>query len=208
MTFMKRALLALTLAAAIPFAASAAEGVSYNYVEAGYAKTDAKSSFADSDGWAVNGSYAFAPNFHVFGGYSKQETDSKNIVFGNSVFRSPSIDVDNWNVGVGYNHELTKRVDLLTRVAYQQSKADVNGLSLSDKIKGGSVEAGVRGTLTPNWEGYALAGYQDYDKGYDAKFYGRIGTLVKFNQSWGITADAKFLDGGQKEFFVGPRFSF
>ncbi|MBX9401303.1 porin [Lysobacter sp. BMK333-48F3] len=202
---MKRALLALTLAAALPFAAAnAAEGVSYNYVEAGYAKTDAKNSFADSDGWAINGSYAFLPNFHVFGGYSKQETDSENF----GTFRIPSVDVDQWNVGVGYNHELTKRVDLVTRVAYQQNKTDYGSWFGDYKLKGGSVEAGVRGTLTPNWEGYAFAGYQDYDKHYDGEFYGRIGTQVKFNQNWGITADAKFIDGGQKEFFIGPRYSF
>jgi len=205
---MKRALLALTLAAALPFAAAnAAEGVSYNYVEAGYAKTDGKNSFNDGDGWAINGSYAFHPNFHVFGGYSKQETDSYTInggpIFGS--VRIPGHDVDQWNVGVGYNHELTKRVDLVTRVAYQQNKDDGRW---DEKLKGGSVEAGVRGTLTPNWEGYAFAGYQDYDKHYDGEFYGRIGTQVKFNQNWGITADAKFIDGGQKEFFIGPRFSF
>ena len=203
---MKRALLALTLAAAVPFAASAAEGVSYNYVEAGYAKTDAKSSFADSDGWAINGSYAFAPNFHVFGGYSKQETDSRNLILGNNSFRIPSIDVDNWNVGVGYNHELSKRVDLLTRLSYQQSKADVNGFNANEKLKGGSVEAGVRGTLTPNWEGYALAGYQDYDKGYDGKFYGRVGAQWKFNPQWGVSGEVKF-NGDETQWFVGPRLS-
>ncbi|MGO1071037.1 porin [Lysobacter sp. CA199] len=200
---MKRALLALTLAAALPLSASAAEGISYNYVEAGYAKTDGKYSSGDADGWAIAGSYAFLPNFHAFAGYSKQETDSRN--FGG--FRVPSTDLDTWNVGVGYNHELSKRVDLVTRIAYEQRKFD-NSLFGSDKLKGGNVEVGVRGSLAPNWEGYAFAGYQDYDQHYDGKAYGRIGTQVKFNQSWGITADAKFIDGGEKEFFIGPRFSF
>lgn len=215
---MKRALLALTLAAALPFTASAAEGISYNYVEAGYAKTDAKSSFNDADGWAIAGSYAFLPNFHVFGGYSKQETDSFKV--DGIPGLSYSYDLDNWNLGVGYNHELSKRVDLVTRIAYQESKADF-GYGASEKHKGGSVEVGVRGSLAPNWEGYAFAGYQDLDTKYKGfiedtgfqkpdndKFYGRIGTQVKFNQNWGITADAKFIDGGNKEFFIGPRYSF
>ncbi|MFK3648145.1 diffusible signal factor-reguated Ax21 family protein [Lysobacter enzymogenes] len=212
---MKRALLALTLAAALPFAASAAEGVSYNYVEAGYAKIDAKNKFADSDGWTIAGSYAFHPNFHVFGSYSKQETDSHNYLIGGTSFRTPSADFDRFNVGVGYNHELSNRVDLVTRIAYEQNKYDFSGFS--DKFKGGFVEAGVRGTLTPNWEGYAFAGYQDFDNTrsygsladkYDSKFYARVGTLVKFNNNWGITADAKFIDGGEKEYFIGPRYSF
>lgn len=201
---MKRALLALTLAAALPFAASAAEGVSYTYAEAGYAKTDGENKFSDADGWAIGGSYAFHPNFHVFGSYNQQKTDAFTW---NDAIRIPGHDVDHWRLGVGYNHELSKRVDLVTRIAYENNKADYDSFG-EFKLKGGSVEAGVNGTLTPNWEGYAFAGYQDYDNHYDGKFYGRIGTLVKFNQNWGITADAKFIDGGEKEFFIGPRFSF
>ena len=72
---MKKSLLALTLLAALPFAASAADGVSYNYVEAGYLATDLDNSSTDADGWAINGSAAIAPNFHLFGGYAGQKTD-------------------------------------------------------------------------------------------------------------------------------------
>ena len=39
---MKSSLLALGLLAALPFAASATDGLSYNYVEGGYVNTDAK----------------------------------------------------------------------------------------------------------------------------------------------------------------------
>ncbi|HAI45793.1 MAG TPA: Ax21 family protein, partial [Stenotrophomonas sp.] len=39
---MKTSLLALGLLAALPFAASATDGLSYNYVEGGYVNTDAK----------------------------------------------------------------------------------------------------------------------------------------------------------------------
>ena len=56
---MKKSLLALTLLAAAPFAASAAEGVSYNYVEGGYVAS--KISGPDADGWAIGGSGAIAP---------------------------------------------------------------------------------------------------------------------------------------------------
>ena len=74
---MKKSLLALTLLVAAPFAASAAEGVSYNYVEGGYAATNTDG--ADADGWGLNGSVAIAPNFHLFGGYSNQEIDDTSI---------------------------------------------------------------------------------------------------------------------------------
>src|SRR5690606_38571305 len=73
---MKKSLLALTLLAlpalAVSTAASAAEGVSYNYVEGGYSATNLDKA-PDSDGWGLNGSVAIAPNFHVFGSYNQQD---------------------------------------------------------------------------------------------------------------------------------------
>lgn len=184
---MKKSLFSLGLLAALPFAASAADGVSYNYVEAGYAATDVDG--ADADGWAIKGSGAIAPNFHLFGEFSNQEIDHTNI------------DFDQWRAGVGYNHTISPRADLLTRVAYEKFDAG-RGLDFD----GWSVEAGVRGSLAPNFEGYALAGYEDGDQ-YDGDFYGRLGALVKFNPTWGLSGDVKFVDG-DTQWFVGPRITF
>ena len=192
---MKRSLLALTLLAALPFAASAAEGVSYNYVEAGYVGTNTDA--GDADGFAINGSGAIAPNFHIFGGYSGQKTDDFNVAGVNF----EGVDVDQWRAGLGYNHEISPAADLVTRIAYE--KAEVQGGGSAD---GYSVEAGVRGALMPNFEGYALAGYEDGDE-FDGDFYGRVGAQVKFNPTWGISGDVKFSDG-DTQFFVGPRFTF
>ena len=49
---MKTSLIALGLLAALPFAASATDGLSYNHVEGGYVNTDAKG--GDADGWALS----------------------------------------------------------------------------------------------------------------------------------------------------------
>lgn len=193
---MKRSLLALTLMAALPFAASAAEGVSYTYVEGGYAATNTDA--GDADGFAIKGSGAIAPNFHVFGGYSNQEIEDTDI------------DFDQWQVGLGYNHQIAPNADLVTRVAYEKFDAgsDIFGNDL--EADGYSVEAGVRGALTPNFEGYAFAGYEDGDDldgaSRDGEFYGRLGALVKFNQTWGVNGDVKFVDG-DTQWFVGPRLS-
>ena len=183
---MKKSLLALTLLAAAPFAASAAEGVSYNYVEGGYTATNA--SGADADGWAIGGSGAIAPNFHVFGNYSSQDIDNTNL------------SIDNWRLGVGYNHEIGPKTDLLTRVAWERYETDVQDFN------GYSVEAGIRTGLTANWEGYALAGYED-GSDFDGDFYGRIGTQVKFNPNWSVSGEVKFADG-DAQYFVGPRYTF
>lgn len=185
---MKKSLLALTLLAASPFAASAAEGISYNYVQGGYVSTNGD---GDADGWGLDGSVAIHPNFHLFGAYNKQEIDGTNF------------DVDQWRVGVGYNHEISPKADLVTRIAYEKfdpgSNLDVDGYS---------AEVGARAALTSNFEGYAMAGYEDFGDNDlvagGSDFYGRLGAQVKFNQNWGISGDVKFADG-DTQWFVGPR---
>ncbi len=185
---MKRSLCAVVLATAVPFAAPAADGVSYTYVEAGYAATNFDGGVPDADGVAARASVAFHPNFHVFGDYSRQEFDNTGI------------DADQWRVGLGYNHGISPRADLLTRVAYE--KVDFGSLG---SAAGWSVEAGARGVLANNFEGYALAGYEDGDQ-VDGDFYGRLGATVKFNRNWGLNGDVKFSDG-DTAWFVGPRFT-
>ena len=193
---MKKSLLALSLLAALPFAASAAEGVSYNYVEGGYTATNLDGQ-PDSDGWGLNGSVAIAPNFHVFGGYNQQDFDSLNYGY------------DQWRLGVGYNHEVSQKVDLVTRVAYEKFQGDdftVGAVRFpGDDLDGYSAEVGVRAALIPHLEGYAMAGYED-GSDYDGDFYGRLGAQVKFNQNWGINGDVKFADN-DTQWFVGPRFT-
>ena len=195
---MKKSLLALSLLTALAASAtaSAAEGLSYNYVEGGYTATNLKDA-PDSDGWGLNGSVAIAPNFHIFGSYNNQ--DLKDIDTG----------YDQWRLGVGYNHEISQKVDLVTRVAYEKFKTDsftVGDVRFpGDSLDGYSAEVGVRAAIVPHLEGYALAGYED-GKDYDGDFYGRLGAQAKFNQNWGISADVKFADN-DTQWFVGPRYT-
>ena len=195
---MKKSLLALSLVSVLSAsaAASAAEGVSYNYVEGGYTATNLKDA-PDSDGWGLNGSVAIAPNFHVFGAYNNQ--DLKDVDYG----------YDQWRVGVGYNREITQKVDLVTRVAYEKFKGDSFNVGEvrfpGESVNGYSAEVGVRAAIIPHLEGYAMAGYED-GKDYDGDFYGRLGAQAKFNQNWGLSADVKFADNDTQG-FVGPRFT-
>ena len=178
-------LAALALVAAAPFAASAADGIKYNYVQGGYTATN--TSGGDADGWGVQGSAALSPNFSVFGDFSHQD------------IKHSSADFDQWRVGVGYNRQVSRNTDLVTRVAYEKFDAG-QGFDAD----GYSVEAGARASLTPMLEGYALAGYENGND-YDGEFYGRLGAQVKFNQNWGLAADVKLVKGGDNQFFIGPR---
>lgn len=184
---MKHSLLALTLLAALPFAASAQDaksGLSYNYVQGGYVQTNADG--GDANGWGLGGSVAVHPNVHLFGNYTSQNVDGINA------------DVDQWRVGAGYNKSFSPKADFIANVAYE--KFDLGG---GLDFDGYSAEAGVRGALTPMLEGYALLGYEDGGD-FDGDAYGRLGAQVKFNQTWGVVADVKIADG-DTQFFVGPR---
>ena len=189
---MKNSLIALALAAALPFTASAAENLSYNYAEADYAKTDVDG--IKADGWGVKGSYGFLPNFHAFGEYNRQEIDHTNLK------------VDQWKVGAGYNVEIAPSTDFVARVAYQKFDRK-HGLDFN----GYSTEVGVRTAFNPYVEGYVMAGYEDYTKKHginpDGEFYGRVGATAKFNQNWGLSGEVKLAKAGDREWFVGPRFT-
>lgn len=189
---MKRVLTLAALAAALPFTAQAAEGLSYTYIESGYSASRSDlapvNPGADSDGWSVRGAAAFHPNFHAFGDYTRESMD-----------RSP-LERDQWRLGVGYNHEINTRTDLLTRVAYQSIDFG-RGLDAS----GYAVEVGARSALLPALEGYALAGYEDYGSGFDSEFYGRLGAQWTFTPNFGVAGDVKLVRGGDRQWFVGPR---
>jgi Ax21 family sulfation-dependent quorum factor len=183
---MKRSLFALALLAALPFAASAAEGVSYNYVRGGYVASSNNDGAPDADGFGIDASLAVHPNFHIVGGYANQELDDIGI------------DFDQWRLGVGYNYELSPKADLVTLIAYEKLNADGDA-----DVTGYSAEVGVRGSLASQFEGYAFAGYADYED-LEGDFYGRLGANVKFNDTWGLNGDVKFADG-DTQWFVGPR---
>lgn len=176
---------ALALACALPFAASAADGISYNHVQGSYVHTDTNT--GNADGWGLDGSVAVHPNVHLFGSYANQK------------IKGTSVDFDQWRAGVGYNKTISAKADFVANVAYD--KFDAGG---GANLDGYSVEGGVRAALTPMLEGYAMLGYED-GQHYNGDAYGRLGAQVKFNPSWGVSADVKIANGGDTQWTVGPR---
>ncbi|RYG00871.1 MAG: Ax21 family protein [Caulobacteraceae bacterium] len=182
---MKRSFLALALLASAPFAASAADGLSYNYAQGNYVRTNTDA--GNADGWGVNGSVAVHPNVHLFGSYSNQKVDGVNGKF------------DQWRVGAGYNKPISANTDFVGNVAYDRYHVSGGG-----NLNGYSVEGGVRSALAPKFEGYAMLGYED-GHDFSGDVYGRLGAQVKFNQNWGVGADVKIANGGDTQWTVGPR---
>ncbi|KRG71975.1 outer membrane beta-barrel protein [Pseudoxanthomonas dokdonensis] len=224
---MKKSLLLASLLLTAPFAASAAEGISYSYVEGGYQAFDidepGDGNGNDADGWALRGSYALTDNLHVFGGYSQMDVDS----LGDGLLYNTDAQLDGARVGLGVNFELSSRLDMVARGAYEWNKlehdktklanGDVVGLPTS-YLRGYSFEMGVNAALVKNrLNASAFMGYQDgtseisgsnYRNENNGIGYGRVGLEGVFNPNWSIVADAKIYDGSDIEWFVGPRFTF
>ena len=106
---MKRSLLALALVAVLPFAAQADDKLSYSYVEADYVNLD-----GDADGYGLRGAFEFGDSgFYGLGGWRTAELDGTDI------------DLDHWELGVGYAHGISPNADLISELAYD--KVDVEG---------------------------------------------------------------------------------
>jgi len=194
---MKNSLLALGLLATLPFAAAAADNISYNYVEGDYVKTDPSGHGNNADGWGLKGSYAFHPNFHVFAGYQKQKIDGPS-----------DLDVNQWNVGLGYNYAISNSTDLLARVSYQNWDPEY----YRKDFNGWATEVGINNSFGPRVSTYLLAGYEDYAKrdniNPEGQFYGRLGGQYNFTPNWALSGDIKmYTKHGDVQWSVGPRFS-
>ncbi len=182
---MKRSLIALSLAALLPLSAQADDKLSYTYVEADYINVD-----GDADGFGVRGSFEFGQSgFYGFGGYNTVEIDNT------------SIDVDSYDLGIGYAHGISDNADLIAELAYLNS--DVDGLGDADGYR---ASVGLRGSFSENFEGLVKANYVDGDE-FDGDFSGTIGAQYKFNQTWGLVGEVEFADGGESYLF-GVRASF
>ncbi|MCX7032654.1 MAG: Ax21 family protein [Arenimonas sp.] len=182
---MKRSLIALALVALLPLSAQADDKLSYTYIEGNYVNVD-----GDADGFGARGSVAFGEsNFYGFGSYSMVEVDDVNV------------DIDLTDIGLGYAFSLSDNADLISEIAYVN--ADVDGLGSADGYR---ASVGVRGSFSDNFEGLVKANYID-GSDVDGDFSGTVGAQYKFTQTWGVTGEVEFADGGET-YLVGLRASF
>ena len=174
----KTTLIALALAAVLPLSANAAER-SYTFVEGTYNDIE-----GDVDGFGARGSVEFADSgFYALGNYQN--------------FSESGVDVDFWELGLGYALNLSDNVDLIAEAAHTDL----------DIVDGYRVSAGVRGNFTESFEYLGKVNYRDVDVIGDDFSY-TAGLQYKFSPTWGVTGEVEF-DGEDGEIYtVGLRASF
>jgi len=182
---MKRSLIALALVAMLPLAAQADDNLSYTYVDAGYVNIDGDADETVKDplvGLKLGGFYGLA-------GY------------GPLIMLLMTCATAYFEIGFGYAHGLTDRMDLIAEAAYSNSDVQYFG-----DIDGYRASIGLRGSFTDNFEGLVKANYLD-GSDFDGDFSGTVGAQYKFNQTWGLVGEVEFNDNAET-YLVGVRASF
>lgn len=207
---MRKTLILAALLAATPFAAQAADGLSYTFVEGGYthAEMDLGDGFGNpkADGGYLRGSYALTDTTYVFGGYSRVSDSTSEAGL------KVEADLDQYELGLGWHMPMTERIDFTAEAAYVRldvkTKASFGGVSASDSdaMNAGRVTLGLRGTPSARTEAWAKAGAMD-GSDMDSEFVGNLGGQFKFNPTWGLVGDINWI-GDVTQYSVGVRASF
>ncbi len=195
---MKRALFALALAAALPMSAQASE-LSYSFVELDYVDSSAQifsAAVYATDGYGIRGSFGFADQFYVSGGY--KNTEFKNF---------SNVNADKWNVGFGYHHSLNDQADWIAELGYTNVSSNE---SIVDQDYY-NVSFGIRGSMTDNFEGTAKLNYNDganaaYPQ-YDGSISATVGLKWNITEMWGIVGEIEASEDNT-DYTLGVRASF
>src|SRR5688500_4682669 len=100
---MKRTLMALALAAALPVSAQAAE-LSYNFIELDYAQMDIDDAGDfEPNGFGIKGSFEMGESFYGFGSYLRGSEEVSGTDF----------DIDQTQLGVGYRNGVSDSADFI-----------------------------------------------------------------------------------------------
>ncbi|WP_145481510.1 outer membrane beta-barrel protein [Stenotrophomonas rhizophila] len=208
----KMLVLAAALLAAAPLVASAAESMSYTYVEGGWTQQQISvpGSNPKLDGGYIRGSFAIADQVNVFGGYS---STSKTYRLEDAVgeYRIKNT-IDQPELGIGYHMPMTDRLDFTADLAWtrinNEAKYDDGVYSETVKVHSNAARGalGLRGKPSRATEAWLKAGYLD-GSDMDGVWIGTLGGQVSFNRNWGIVGEVQYYDD-VTQYSVGVRASF
>lgn len=130
--------------------ATAADDLSYDYLEARYAQSEIETDFGniDGDGWLLNGLFEITDSVHLFAGYDRLEFDD------NARVRTTMF-------GGGFAFGVSPTTDIILRAGFVDGQLTDDFFELNDD--GFMVSAGVRSLITPEIELYGTFQSIDFE---------------------------------------------
>ena len=173
-------------------AVSAAADISYDYVRLSYVDTelDLGPVDVDGDGLELAGSLTVHQNAFAFASFSALDLD-----FG--------ADASRLEIGGGYHHPLTPKIDLVGRLGYVNVDLDSGGGSADDD--GILLSGGVRGRVTEVIEARAALNHRSMDKG-DSDTELEVGGDYYVTEQFTVGVGLSL--GDATSLLLGGRFSF
>lgn len=172
-----------------------ADDFNYNLVTVSYGQLEIDDVDLDGDVIRLNGSAAINESIHVFAGYGVGDVDN--------AFTSG--DIDQWNIGLGYNTSLSDSVDFVAGLSYEYLDVSQTGFPGTDD-SGFGLSAGLRMAASDKLEVNAGISYVDYsDFGDNTAFSGAL--LYGFTESFSLGLNAR-VDDDFTEYSLSGRFYF
>jgi Outer membrane protein beta-barrel domain len=174
--------------------AVAAEGFSYNLIEAGYVSNEIDSVGLDGSGFALFGSYEFNESVFGFASVTDAQYDQDSGVSTTAT-----------SVGVGFAWPLGMSVDLVSGFAYEYLRLHIDDVgSASDE--GYSLNTGLRGRVGESLEITGGVKYTDLGHGADDFTLG-VGGRYYFTPAFAAGIDVSDNDDGTA-WMVSLRYDF
>lgn len=207
---MRKILLATALLAAAPLSASAADALSYTFVEAGWTQVQVNDDLLDDpklDGGYIRGSFAIGRQVHVFGAWSQV---SRTYRAGDARLE---LELGQPELGIGYHMPMSDRIDFTADLAWTRQNVELtlketgyDTYREKDHFNAGRATLGVRGKPSPRTEAWLKAGYLD-GSDMDGTWVGTLGGQVKFTPTWGLVGEVQVVED-ITQFSAGVRASF
>ena len=127
-----------------------AQDVSYNYLDAAYARVDIDDYSEDADGYLLRAAFEITDNVFLFGGYSDLTVDLRGF----DVFLGETIDLREYDFGVGYAWPVGYASSLYGKLSYVSTESEFFGGSFDDDGYGLALGLRTRPAMHVELEGY------------------------------------------------------
>lgn len=177
---MNRASAAIFAISLLASSICAAADVSYDFLRLSYVDTelDVGPLDVDGDGFELGGSVSVFNNAFAFGRFAALDMD-----FG--------VDASRLEIGGGYHHRITPKIDLVGQLGYVSVDLDSAGGDFDDD--GILVSGGVRSRLTADIEGRAALNHRSMDEG-DNDTEIELGGDYYLTENWTVGGELAFGD--------------